>query len=167
MITPEMEQHFLTRTENHINLVAKNLQKFIDNWYYPHALKERASKHDKSKFSDPEKKGYVYRTWIGYCVLNNIHFECPAEEEVKKAIEHHLKNNSHHPEYYSSPDDMSDMDLIEMVCDWAAMGQEFGEDSVKQFADRVLNKKYKFNEENIKKIYFYIDLLEGHKNDNC
>lgn len=162
MITPEMEQHFIKRTNHHIDLVKKNLLYFINNWYYPHGLRERASRHDKSKFEESERIGYIYRTWQSYCVLNNIEFSYP-EEIVKEAINHHLKNNSHHPEFYSCPDDMTEMDMIEMVCDWTAMSEEFGEVSAKSFADKVLGTKYLFHNENIKKIYGYISLLESFK----
>jgi hypothetical protein len=163
MISPEMEDFFITRTNYHINLVQKNLQFFIDNWYYPYGLRERATRHDKSKLEEPERTGYIYRTWLGHCVLNNIEFSC-SEDLYKEAISHHLKNNSHHPEYHSCVNDMSNMDLIEMVCDWGAMAEEFSEDSAKVYADKVLGKKYKFHEENIKKIYSYIELLEDFKN---
>jgi len=159
MISPEMEQHFTKRTNYHIDLVRNNIQHFINNWYYPYGLRERALRHDKSKFEEPEKIGYIYRTWQSHCIFNNIDFS-PPEEIIEKSVNHHLKNNSHHPEFHGCPDDMSDMDMIEMVCDWFAMGQEFGEKSIRPFADKVLANKYKFNSENLKKIHSYIDLLE-------
>lgn len=165
MITQEMQKYFLKRTENHISLVKKNLQYFINNWYYPHGLKERANCHDKSKFEEPERTGYIYRTWKSYCVLNNIEFKFP-EEIIQESTNHHIKNNSHHPEFHNHPDDMTEMDMIEMVCDWTAMGEEFGEKSIKVFADKVLGSKYLFHDENIKKIYSYINLLEEFKNHN-
>ena len=40
-----------------------------------------------------------------------------------------MTTNRHHPDFHANPNDMSDVDLIEMVCDWTAMAQEFGEDS--------------------------------------
>jgi len=162
MISFEMEQYFLKRTKHHISLVKKNIEHFINNWYYPYGLRERALKHDRSKFEEPERTGYIYRTWESYCILNNIEFSRP-KEIVKEAVDHHLKNNSHHPEFFSCPNDMSDIDIIEMVCDWVAMGEEFGEKSILPFADRVLDRKYKFHNEKVKKIYSYINLLEKFK----
>ncbi len=50
------------------------------------------------------------------------------EDSVRSAIEHHVTTNRHHPDFHADPNDMSDVDLIEMVCDWTAMAQEFEQD---------------------------------------
>ena len=39
---------------------------------------------------------------------------------MKLAIQHHVTTNRHHPEFHADANDMSDVDLIEMVCDWTA-----------------------------------------------
>lgn len=57
---------------------------------------------------------------------------------------------------------MPEMDLAEMVCDWAAMSKEFG-DSLKGWADKNINKKWKFNKRQNKIIYELIDYIEGDK----
>ena len=47
---------------------------------------------------------------------------------VRRAVHHHVTTNRHHPEFHADPNDMTEVDLIEMVCDWTAMAQEFGQD---------------------------------------
>ena len=42
-------------------------------------------------------------------------------ERVKPAIEHHYANNRHHPEHWPNGiDDMTLLDLVEMLVDWKA-----------------------------------------------
>jgi hypothetical protein len=167
MITPNMEQHFLKATNYHVNLVRNNLQFFIDNWYYPHALRQRALIHDKDKLAESERNDFIIFEWMNHCILNNIEFSYPEGFDIEDIKNRHIKNNSYYPEFYDHPDDMSEIDMIEMACDWFAKSEEHGEHdqevyrSTCRFAEKVLGKKYKFNNENINKIYFYIDLLNN------
>jgi hypothetical protein len=55
--------------------------------------------------------------------------------------------NRHHPEFHADPNDLSNVDLIEMVCDWTAMAQEFGQGSARGWADKTIGKRVAFNAE--------------------
>jgi hypothetical protein len=57
---------------------------------------------------------------------------------------------------------MSDVDLIEMVCDWTAMAQEFGQDggSARGWADRTVGTRIGFNAEKRRFIYRTIEELD-------
>lgn len=81
---------------------------------------------------------------------------------MKLAIHHHVTSNRHHPEFHSDPNDMSDVDLIEMVCDWTAMAQEFGQDSgsARGWADKTVGKRVGFNAEKRRFIYQTIEELD-------
>ena len=46
-----------------------------------------------------------------------------TKEEIK-AKEEHWKNNSHHPEHFDDPNDMSDLDIMEMACDCYARNKQ-------------------------------------------
>jgi hypothetical protein len=46
---------------------------------------------------------------------------------------------------------MSDVDIAEMVADWAAMSQELGT-SLKDWVNKTVNKKWKFTEKQTKLI---------------
>jgi len=47
---------------------------------------------------------------------------------------------------------MSDLDIAEMTADWAAMGEERG-NSPKEWADKNVNKRWKFTKDQEKLIY--------------
>ncbi len=83
-------------------------------------------------------------------------------ERVKRAVHHHVTTNRHHPELHADPNDVSDVDLIEMVCDWAAMAQEFGQDggSARGWADRTVGTRVAFNAERRRFIYRMIEELD-------
>jgi hypothetical protein len=47
-------------------------------------------------------------------------------EQLSLAIRQHTETNSHHPEYWGGVDNMPEIAIAEMVCDWYARSQEFG-----------------------------------------
>src|SRR3954451_24415783 len=47
-------------------------------------------------------------------------------EGLRLAIEQHRRTNSHHPEYWGGIENMPEISVAEMVCDWYARSQEFG-----------------------------------------
>ena len=129
--TPEMLAFYEHRTNDHIERVRRCLTLLAEGTEYGEALIERAAVHDASKFGDEERIPYVWLTEYHRCRRRGEPFEYPqgVAEAVKLAIRHHLTSNRHHPEFHADPNDMADVDLIEMVCDWTAMAQEFGEGS--------------------------------------
>lgn len=48
------------------------------------------------------------------------------KDELALAVQQHQETNSHHPEYHGGFENMGEMDVAEMVCDWYARSQEFG-----------------------------------------
>jgi hypothetical protein len=149
ILPQEAYEHFYKRTDNHIRMVQSNL--YLWTLYKPeyfNQLNHRAMLHDESKFREPEKTPYVWRTWQSYCTLNNIPFSYPPgmEQQIRDAIFHHITHNRHHPEWFPDPDEMTTIDLIEMVCDWTAMAQEFGDKSAMGWADRVLGRRFHFSQ---------------------
>jgi hypothetical protein len=81
---------------------------------------------------------------------------------VTQAIEHHVTANRHRPEFHADPNDMSEVDLIEMVCDWTTMAREFGQDggSARGWADKTIGKPVAFNEDKRRFIYRMIEELD-------
>jgi hypothetical protein len=81
----------------------------------------RASVHDASKLLPPEKEVFDEYT----PKLKELEF---GSDEYKAALagmgeglQHHYKNNPHHPEYFvSGIDGMGVVDLVEMIADWMA-----------------------------------------------
>lgn len=166
--TKEMRDWFKERTNRHIQLVQKYCKKLSDNDSEFHGLIERGKVHDQSKFEDPEMEPYVFISWQYKCKDDGKEFEVPEKikNEMNAATNHHVVSNRHHPEFFNSkkvdlinredrdkpPKEMvdatgmEDLDIGEMVCDWLAMSEE-KETSPKDWADKNVNKRWKFADE--------------------
>lgn len=104
-----------TETLKHVNKVRENLIKVIFD------LDHRAQIHDKSKFESPEREILAENM----PELAKTEYGSPEYAEllkkVKPALDHHYAKNRHHPEHWSNGvDDMTLMDLVEMLADWKA-----------------------------------------------
>ncbi len=102
----------------HIEKVRKYLRFFTDR------LTTRGVEHDSSKLSDPEIQLFAEHTEN----LNRIDYgseEYKKElEALKPAVEHHYAVNLHHPEHWKNGiNDMSLIDIVEMLCDWKASSE--------------------------------------------
>lgn len=106
-------------TKRHIDLVGDFMLEVVSR------LISRANDHDASKLESPEKEIFDrYRP-----VLRQFKYDGPeymtAIENIRQALDHHYRNNTHHPEHYENGiAGMSLLDLIEMFCDWYAAAEE-------------------------------------------
>jgi hypothetical protein len=178
-ISKEMEDWFKKRTDNHIALVQKWC-KAIEN-YDPNRFKgliERGKIHDQSKFEDPEKTPYIYTTWQYKCKDDGKEFNPPQDikDQMSGATFHHVKHNAHHPESHTEQEQnilnrenrdappevmvdatkMKDIDIGEMCADWMAMSDE-KKSNPKDWADKNVNVRWKFTDEQKDLIYELID----------
>ncbi len=153
------------RTHSHIERVRRCLNVMATVTDYAEELRQRASVHDASKFGPEERIPYIWLTEYHRCRQAGEPFAYPEgiEAQVRKAIDHHVTTNRHHPEFHANPNDMTDVDLIEMVCDWTAMSQEFGKDggSARSWADRNIGNRLHLNAERRRFVYAMIDLLDS------
>lgn len=175
-ITKKMIKYFLKRTKLHIKLVGKYCNKLYENGKnIPVEIISRGMKHDKSKFLESEYIPYIYLTWKYKCKDDGVDFDITNNKGmIDKATKYHVFNNRHHPEFHSQGIDeknkdvlskkiidatlMEDIDIMEMVCDWCAMSEE-RDNSPYDWAEKTINKKWKFTKEQEKLIYRCIDLL--------
>ena len=188
MNTPkEFIDRFHQRTREHIDRVIKNAKQIEKTkpGKFP-GLIQQVKNHDNTKYEEPELTPNVWLTQHHYCKDNDMPFEYPEgmEEKVNKVTLHHIQNSAHHGEYHDPDKDkiklganrdelkkicdsttMPDDDIAEMVCDWAAMSQELG-DSLKGWADKNVNKRWKFTSEQVKLIYELVDILENNFEEN-
>ena len=162
--TPEMLAFYERRTNEHIERVRRCLALLAKVTDYGDELIERARVHDASKFGPEERIAYVWLTEYHRLRRSGTPFEYPegVAETVHRAIQHHVTANRHHPEFHADPSDMSDVDLIEMVCDWTAMAQEFGQDggSARGWADKTIGNRVTFNADKRRFIYQMIAELD-------
>ena len=162
--TPEMVNFYQRRTEEHIARVAANLMLLAQLSDHADELIERARVHDASKFGPEERVAYIWLTEFHRCRQSDEAFEYPpgVKELVKQATQHHLTTNRHHYQAHVDPNDMTEVDLIEMVCDWTAMAQELGDNggSARGWADRTVGHRVRFHDANTHFIYSTIEQLD-------
>jgi hypothetical protein len=162
--TPEMIAFYERRTNEHIDRVRKCLLAMAEVTNYATDLIERAKVHDESKFGLQEQLPYIWLTESHRCRRSGEPFVYPdgMEDRVRDAIKHHVTSNRHHPDFHADPNNMTDIDLIEMVCDWTAMAQEFGQEggSARGWADKTIGTRTQFNVKKRRFIYDKIDLLD-------
>ena len=118
----------------HVNLVESHMQKIArvlmkDNSAtreFILTLLQNSRLHDASKF--------------GLFEFDNL-FE--GGLHFNEALNIHRAGNMHHPEYWSGIENMPEVYIVEMACDWFARANEFGTDLI-QWIDDVATVKYNF-----------------------
>lgn len=107
--------HCKVETYKHVQAV----QHFMDLLTRP--LQERALKHDASKFEEPELSIFAAKTpKLAQTEYGSEEYNALLKE-VQPAIDNHYSKNRHHPEHWpNGVNDMTLVDLIEMIADWKA-----------------------------------------------
>lgn len=105
-------------TMRHIEKVRNYLNGVVIN------LIDRAEKHDQSKLQSPEVEVFTIYT----PKLKSLKFGSPEYDECKRqmveALTHHYARNRHHPEHHKNGiDDMTLLDLVEMLVDWKSSSE--------------------------------------------
>ena len=90
-------------------------------------FERRADLHDTSKFQLDELEGFIEINQV----LRDYEFGSPEYKsslKENKAVALHLSRNSHHPEYHAGGVGAMDLiDFVEMVIDWVAANQTYGD----------------------------------------
>lgn len=160
--TPRMVAFFETRTREHIDRVGRCLETVAGGHSLGRELRARIPIHDASKHGPHERQPYIWLTEFHRCRRSGEPFSYPpgVAEQVARAVRHHVTHNRHHPEYHAHPDAMSEVDLIEMVCDWTAMAIEYEEGSARGWADRTVGSRLVLAPANVAIVYDAIDVLD-------
>ena len=100
-------------------------------WKVCWALLKRAWRHDFSKFSRHEAPHFAKAN-----KLKSLKYGTEAYkrnlETIRPALEHHYKNNSHHPQHYEGGIMAMDiLDWCEMLADWRAATRRTKNGSIK------------------------------------
>lgn len=85
----------------------------------------RSIHHDDSKLNDPVEKD-LFDHWTPE--LRKLTFGSDeykiALDSMGEGVKRHYKANRHHPEHYQNGiNDMTLVDLVEMICDWMASAE--------------------------------------------
>jgi hypothetical protein len=121
-------------------------------------LHQRAIYHDASKLESPEVEGFDEAAGtLSELTYGSDEYKA-ALARLKPALDHHYANNSHHPEYYADGvNDMTLLDLIEMLCDWKA--------ATERHDDGDIRKSLKINEQRFCIDYQLAKILENTVNE--
>ncbi len=105
-------------TQKHIEKVRKYLRFFTDR------LTTRGVTHDASKLESPEVELFAeYTEKLSETTYGSEEY-IQNLENMKPALNHHYATNRHHPEYYSNGvNDMTLIDIMEMLADWKAASE--------------------------------------------
>ena len=138
-----------------------SLHKFWVLWYILKAcatLIKRALKHDQSKYSKEEEPYfYKYTHLLKNCEYGSDQYK-GFLQKLGPALKHHYSFNSHHPEHYiEGIGEMSDLDRIELLCDWRAAVRRH---KTGNLIDSINKNSKRFNYDNQKIISFIRDSKE-------
>lgn len=124
----------------------------------------RCSIHDISKMQNTEEFMSLASIVDQIDTMHDI--KHVLSEEQENAIRLHRKRNSHHPEYYDSPNDMSDLDLLEMACDCHARSKQY-HTNLLEYIEIQQDLRFHFDNEHYRKLRTYcMALVELTKNDD-
>ena len=100
---------------NHKALVLRRM------WILAQEIERRAVAHDDSKLLLPEKE--LFDKWtpeLKHRTFGSEYYK-QALDAMGEGVQHHYQMNRHHPEHFADGvDDMTLVDIIEMLCDWSA-----------------------------------------------
>lgn len=93
------------------------------NWAAMELLR-RGELHDQSKLESPEVELFAeFTPKLAECDYGSEEYK-GFREAMKPALDHHYANNRHHPEHFSNGiDDMTLIDVLEMLLDWKAASE--------------------------------------------
>ena len=120
------------------------------------ALRERAIVHDNSKINnEAELKA------LSKIIDDKTNLKDPSVmlSPIKiDAVRLHWQNNSHHPEHYSTPVDMTRLDVMEMCCDWYARSMQY-ETNFEEFVKKRQEERFHFPDWMFAEIWHYCEVL--------
>ena len=119
----------------HIEMVRKYIKTFTDK------LAQRGIDHDRTKLESPEAEGFaaVNEKLAGLTYGSDEYKQ--NLEDLKPILAHHYAKNKHHPEHYKNGiNDMTLIDILEMMADWKASTYRQHDGNLLQSLDKNAEK---------------------------
>jgi hypothetical protein len=112
-------------TMRHIERVRNLLNLFVDE------LLGRGQLHDQSKLERPEVEAFTeFTPKLATCTYGSDEYKSYLAA-MKPALDHHYARNRHHPEHHKAGiNDMTLVDLVEMLCDWKAASERHNDGNI-------------------------------------
>lgn len=124
--------------------------------YHAAKLRARAKSHDISKLNCEDEINALSRIIHDKSSLKDANNQLSPIK--KDAIKLHWKHNTHHPEFYKTPIDMSKLDIMEMCCDWYARSMQYNTNFL-EYVKTQQEKRFHFPEWMFAEIWFYCKVL--------
>jgi hypothetical protein len=123
-------------------------------------LLHRAANHDRSKLAAPEREMYdVFTPRLAHSTYGSDEYK-GFLKEMGFALQHHYETNRHHPEHFSEGiKGMNLIDLVEMICDWAAASKRHDDGDVRRSID-INQERFGYSDELKQILHNTIDDLE-------
>lgn len=167
----EKQKNFQDYLDNHRNLVAKYARKFCKHGKISKELCNRIeNEHDLSKLQEPEYTAYCNRKWIEKTTGKDLYHD--MDDNIKNAIVHHVKTNRHHPEFWSDDyrgfattdpchvKNMPEDAVIEMVCDWSAMGEKY-HNTARNWYEKTKDTRWIYDKATTQKIEKWLKIMDS------
>lgn len=145
----------IEKTKEHINNVQNGIGTICTD------LMNRGKNHDKSKLENPELEYFDKYTSI----LSKLEYGTDeykkSLENLKPALDHHYKNNRHHPEFHKEGiDGMNLVDIIEMFCDWYSATKRTKNGDIHKSID-ISAKRFNIDPQLVKILKNSVRLIDG------
>lgn len=144
----------------------ENLSELLtDKEIYDAIIKARKNiqVHDASKYDEIEFDAYRYKFYPTDEEQADPDYKSTVEARFRVGWEHHYANNKHHPDHWASEQlkpfqDMPIEYIIEMICDWLAMGVYFGTSTIEWFENEAERERECMTEntEQLVKEFLYV-----------
>lgn len=148
--------HLETNVETlkHIDRV-RELLRIFEN-----LLRDRGINHDKTKLESPEVEYFTeYTPKLSECTYGSDEYK-QYLEELKPALDHHYSNNRHHPEKFrEGVNDMSLVDILEMLCDWKASSERHNDGNILKSVE-INAKRFNIDPQLTKILLNTVEMLE-------
>lgn len=118
-------------------------------------IMKRGFSHDMSKLSEQEFYGMAEFADDMKSLKNSKEKISPEKEFI---INIHRDNNKHHPEYWDNINDMTELDIMELACDWCARSEQFGTDVI-EFLETRQETQFHFPKEIYNNIETYLKII--------
>ena len=126
-------------TYKHIGRVRELLGDVITDLIY------RGDRHDESKLVSPEVEAFDALGPPGAVKYDSPEYKANLDA-LEGALDHHYRNNRHHPNHWPNGiHDMSMIDMLEMLCDWKASCERYGNDFAETLP--INTKRFGYGEE--------------------
>lgn len=114
-------------TFRHIERVRNLLNKCVND------LLSRGELHDQTKLDHPEVQLFTeYTPKLAKSTYGSEEYN-EFKNAMRSALQHHYAHNSHHPEHWKNGiNDMSLLDMVELLCDWKAASERHNDGNIRK-----------------------------------